>query len=55
MDRMKKECRNCKFNKYSPDGDGIRNHKWYCGNEYSENYGVPTFWDETCDDFEEKE
>ena len=26
-----------------------------CGNEDSENYGVTTFYDDVCDDFEEKD
>lgn len=51
---MQECCGNCKHNKYSPDGNGIRNGCFYCGNEDSDQYGVPTFYDDACDDFEEK-
>ena len=52
---MKECCGNCKYNKYAPDGNGVRNGKFYCGNEESSEYGVPTFYDDSCDDWEEKE
>ena len=52
---MKECCGNCKYNKYSPDGKGMRNGKFYCDNEESLEYGTPTFYDDVCDDFEEKE
>ena len=31
------------------------NAEFCCGNEDSDNYGVPTMYDDSCDDFEEKE
>ena len=54
---MEKEvCGTCKHNKYDTDGSGIRNGAtFYCGNEDSDNCGVPTFYDDTCDDWEGKE
>ena len=53
---VKEVCGTCKYNQYSPDGNGIRNKGgFYCGNERSENCGVPTFYDDTCDEWEEKE
>lgn len=56
MNNMNKCCGNCKYNKYTPDGrNGSMNGKFYCGNEDSEEYGVPTFYDDSCDDFEEKD
>lgn len=53
---MRECCGNCKYNKRDfskPQGKGYS--EFCCGNEDSENYSVPTFWDDTCDDFEEKE
>lgn len=47
-------CGNCKWNCYSPDGDGWRNGKFYCGNEGSYNYRVPVFSDDTCEDYKTK-
>jgi hypothetical protein len=52
---LKECCGNCKYNKYSPDGNGMRSGKIYCDNEESFEYGTPTFYDDSCDDFEEKE
>ena len=52
---MKECCGNCKYNMYSPDGNGVRNSKFYCGNEYSSEYATPTFYDDTCEDYEEEE
>ena len=53
---MKEICGNCKFNKYDPDGSGVRRSGcFYCTNERSENYAVPTFKDDTCDEYEPKE
>jgi hypothetical protein len=53
---MKECCRNCKHNKRDfskPQNKGYS--EFCCGNEESDNYSVPTFWDDVCDDFEEKE
>ena len=53
---MEKVCGNCKWNRYDWDGSGVRNQGgFYCGNEESENCGVPTFYDDTCEEWEEKE
>ena len=51
---MKECCGNCKYNKRDfskPQGEGYI--EFYCCNEDSDEYGVPTFFDDTCDDFEE--
>ena len=39
--------------RYVYNGKGYA--EFCCGNEDSEEYGVPTFFDDTCDYFEEKE
>ena len=45
---MKEVCGNCKYNKrdFSKPQGYI---EFCCGNEDSEEYGVPTFFDDTCD------
>lgn len=49
-------CGNCKYNtQYFFDTDPDRKSEFCCGNEDSENYGVPTMYDDTCDDWEEKD
>ena len=53
---MKEVCGNCKYNKRDfskPQNKGYA--EFCCGNEESEEYGVPTFYDDSCDCFEEKE
>ena len=50
---MKDICGNCKYNKRVTDGHC--NAEFCCGNEKSDYCGVPTFYDDTCEDFEEKE
>ena len=53
---MREICGNCSHNKrdYSkPQGKGYM--EFCCGNEESTEYGVPTFYDDSCDCFEEKE
>ena len=53
---MNEVCGNCKYNKRDfskPQNSGYA--EFCCGNEDSENYGVPTMYDDTCDDYEEKE
>lgn len=53
---MKQMCGECKYNKRDfskPQDSGYS--KFCCGNEDSENYGVPTFYDDSCDDFEGRE
>ena len=53
---MKQCCGTCKFNKRyfsKPQNKGYA--EFCCGNEDSDEYGVPTFYDDTCDAYEEKE
>ena len=53
---MREVCGNCKHNKrdfLKPQNENYSS--FCCGNEDSDNYGVPTFYDDACDDFEEKE
>lgn len=53
---MKEVCGTCKYNKRDfskPQNEGYV--EFCCGNIDSENYCVPTFYDDTCDDWEEKE
>lgn len=53
---MKEVCGNCKYNKRDfskPQNAGYS--EFCCSNPDSENYSVPTFYDDTCDDWEEKE
>lgn len=51
---MKERCSNCKWNKFTR-GDSIRHSEFSCGNPDSLEYGSPTAWDDSCDDWEEKE
>jgi len=44
-----KLCSNCIHNKYN-----YKDELYYCDNEHSDNYGVPTFYDDSCEDWEEK-
>jgi hypothetical protein len=53
---MKECCGNCKHNKRDfskPQGEGYID--FTCDNEESTEYGAPTFYDDVCDDWEEKE
>ena len=52
----KEMCGNCKWNRRDfskPQNEGYA--EFCCGNENGEYYGVPTFFDDTCDDWEDKE
>ena len=49
---MKQICANCKYNKRTYDGHC--NAEFCCDNENSDYYAVPTSYDDTCDDWEEK-
>lgn len=55
--KMKIECcGTCKWNKYDPDGSGVRQKGgFYCSNEQSMDCGCPTFYDDGCDDWEDKD
>lgn len=49
-------CGNCKWNRRDfskPQDKGYI--EFSCGNEDGEYFGVPTFFDDTCDDWESKE
>ena len=54
---MKECCGTCKYNKRDfskPQDKGYI--EFCCGNENSDYYGVPTFYDDDdCDDWEEKD
>jgi len=53
---MREVCGNCKYNKRDfskPQNQGYA--EFCCNNEDSDCYGVPTMWDDACDDFEEKD
>ena len=43
-------CVECKYNKYS-----TTEKEFYCSNTDSDNYGIPTVYDDSCEDFEEKD
>ena len=52
---MREICGECKYNERDfskPQNNGI---EFYCDNEFSDNYGLPTMYDDSCEDFEEKE
>ena len=47
-DYMAREiCGECKYSKYS-----TTEKEFYCSNTDSDNYGIPTMYDDTCEDFE---
>ena len=46
---MEEVCGTCKWNCRTSDGE------YGCGNDESEMYGVSTFYDDTCDDWEKRE
>ena len=52
MSVLREICGECKYNKRD-FSNGYA--EFCCGNEDSDNYGVPTMYDDSCDDFEEKE
>lgn len=45
----KQVCGNCSHNEYNRAEE-----EFYCGNERSECFGCPTFYDDSCEDWEEK-
>ena len=52
---LREICGECKHNKRDfskPQNSGYA--EFCCGNEDSDNYGVPTMYDDSCDDFEKK-
>lgn len=47
---VREVCGTCRWNRYDRDsGD------FYCGCDRSENEGASTFYDDRCDEWEEKE
>ena len=46
---MNETCGNCKYNRYDPV-----NESFYCGNTDSEYYGCESFYEDTCDEWEER-
>ena len=46
---LREICGECKYNKYS-----TTEKEFYCSNTDSDNYGIPTMYDDSCEDFEEK-
>ena len=47
---LREICGECKYNKYS-----TTEKEFYCSNTDSDNYGMPTMYDDSCEDFEEKD
>ena len=53
---MREICGTCTYNRYDNDGSGVRQSGgFYCGNENSECCGCPTFYDDSCEDWSEKD
>lgn len=50
MSVLREICGECKYNKYS-----TTEKKFYCSNTDSDNYGIATMYDDSCDDFEERD
>ena len=50
MKEQRHICGNCKYNKYSK-----YENEFYCGNDGSDYNGTPTMYDDSCEDFEEKD
>lgn len=50
---MREICGTCKYN--ARTFDGHCNCEFCCGNESSDNYSMPTFYDDFCEDWEESE
>ena len=49
-------CGKCKYNKrdFSKPQNSVYT-EFYCSNEDSDCYGIPTMYDDSCEDFEEKD
>ena len=50
-----KQCGTCKYNTPEYEGGTREVKDFYCDNEESECYGLPTAYDDSCEDWEEKE
>ena len=50
-----KQCGTCKHNTPEYEGGTRKVKDFYCDNEESEYYGLPTTYDDSCEDWEEKE
>lgn len=53
MEEDRKVCGKCEFCIYSPSSSG--KGTFYCDNYESENYGAPTFYYDSCEDFEDRD
>ena len=52
---MEKHCRTCKHNTPEYEGGTREVKDFYYDNEESEYYGLPTAYDDSCEDWEGKE
>lgn len=50
---MNEVCGTCKYNTRTYDGHC--NSPYCCGNEDGDYYGVPTAYDDTCEEWEKKD
>ena len=49
-------CGTCKWNHLELEGTGlVASVEFYCRNEDSVNYGAPNLYDDSCEDWEEKD
>ena len=49
-------CGTCKWNHLELEGTGlVASVEFYCRNEDSANYGAPNLYDDSCEDWEEKD
>lgn len=52
---MMNQCNTCKYNAPEYEGGTREVKDFYCDNEESKCYGLPTTYDDSCEDWEEKE
>ena len=53
---MREICGECKYNKRDFSKPQNSDYEEFCcGNKDSDNYGIPTMYDDSCEDFEEKD
>lgn len=52
---MTNQCNTCKYNTPEYEGETRKPKDFYCGNAESENYGLPTAYDDSCEEYEQKE
>lgn len=51
--KMEKCCGNCRFHRTGKDAG--KNSDFYCNNEDSEGYGLPTDYEDCCEEWEGRE